>query len=277
MSKPNEAHVALVAEMLGLQSEVNDLIDSTWRVKDYPYLDAVFVEAVECKDHLENWKWWKKSSPITASMLWQCKLELVDIAHFLWAELLRKHIAEGVLLTTPEDLARKALDRYTVEFNLDEDSLDAVLLRGDEHYIQALLAEMHVVFRSLVAAAASGDVWKTLTQFYRIMHYFGMTIEDLHELYMPKNVLNIFRQHANYNGKNKDLPAYIKNWKKVQKIEEADGSIRYEVLEGTVEDNVVLEELVADLKASARVSGSEFNKKMLYDSLKERYMLNHTL
>lgn len=267
-------HVQMVAEMLNLQAEVNDLIDPTWRVKDYPYLDAVFMEAAECKDHLQNWKWWKASAPITASTIWQCKLELVDIAHFLWAELLRKYIAEGVLLSSPEELAKKALERYTVEFNLDEDSLDAVLSRGDDAYIKSLLEEMHNVFRDLIAASAMGDIWKSLVHFYRVMHYFGMTIEDLHALYMPKNVLNIFRQHNNYNGKNKSLPPYVKEWKKVKKLQSSEGVVSFEVVDGTVEDNVVLEELVNELREQAALKGEVLSKAMLYEALVHRYAVN---
>lgn len=270
---PTQAHIQLVVDMLVMQSEINDLIDIDWRRADNPYLDAVMVEAIECKGHLENWKWWKSSKPLSADSLWQARLELVDIAHFIWCEVLKSHmLPSGAYTVSMEEMAKSVLPKYEAEFSLDELTLVAAQEKASAAEMKSLWKEVHVTIRYLTKEASSENLKGVLPHFYRMMHYLDMSLEDLYGFYMPKNALNILRQHYNYQGNREGMAPYAKNWPKVVMTE--DGAFEKVYENGQlvlVEDNEVLAYLVDVLRADAERKGTLLTKATLYAALEACY------
>ena len=66
-----------LAEMMKLQDQFNQVVNPAWKDADYPFHQAICVEAAEAMEHY-GYKWWKRGE----SNLEQTKMELVDIFHF---------------------------------------------------------------------------------------------------------------------------------------------------------------------------------------------------
>ena len=65
-------------DLIQLQIKLNNEIDPNWKKLAEGFATALWVESAELMNHLNTWKWWKKSVPDMK----QAKLELVDMLHF---------------------------------------------------------------------------------------------------------------------------------------------------------------------------------------------------
>lgn len=186
-----------ISAMLRMQDKLNKIIDPNWLTAGYPWHRAMYVEAVEALDHY-GWKWWKASGNYTSG---QIQLELVDIWHFALSNILAIH--EGDF-----EAAAEQITEYFAKLEEDPDA-----------YGEISEVKVHTLFDLLAGSAA---IQRQLNgpAFNMLMKEFNLTWDRVYEIYISKNVLNMFRQANGYKQ-----GTYIKMW--------AD-----------VEDNVVLEQLM---------------------------------
>lgn len=181
---------ALLTEMLNLQDSLNRRVDPEWTTRGNRWTRAIVVEGAEALDHY-GWKWWKKQTPD----LPQVHLELVDIWHFILSFAIENYsspadyIANSIVVTSEK-----------LEF-----------LTG---------TDVRINFETLIASAAVGEV--AFSVFVALMKQTGLTWDRLYQIYLAKNVLNMFRQDHGYKE-----GTYTKNWY-------------------GKEDNVVLERIMKD-------------------------------
>lgn len=183
----NVLSLSQLEDMLTLQEKLNERVHPQWRTMGFAWGRAIAMEAAELMEHI-GWKWWK-AAPETD--LRQIRLELVDIWHFA----LSLFLESGAGPKSIHDYLTKPPFSYEHVSNPCE----------------------------LVDVLMSAANQKTFNgpAFERLMEVFGLNWQTLHELYVAKNVLNLFRQDHGYaNG------TYLKMW-------------------GGREDNVVLAELMA--------------------------------
>ena len=199
----------MLDDMAALQERHNREVAEDWRERGFPYYRALWVECAELLDHY-GWTWWKKQMPDAD----QVKLELVDIWHFGLSMLLRDDIAFGDVVTQLHGTVGAA--RPPDQLRTDVETLALVALRDHAFSVPA---------------------------FIDCMNAMGMTVTDLFESYIGKNVLNNFRQHHGY----------------------AAGS--YRKLWSGREDNEHLMEVLAVLDPAV-----EDFEQQLYAALQERYL-----
>ena len=209
--RPLNDYAAKLTNMAVLQDRHNREVHPEWRTRGYAYYRAVWIECAELLDHF-GWKWWKRQE----ANLEQVRLEVVDIWHFGLSDLLRADAVDEALAA-----------RMTVRSAPSRGGTG----RGD------LRAAVEALALSTLASRAF-DV----DAFVDLMNAVPMSLDELHDAYIGKNVLNSFRQAHGYRD-----GSYVKTW-------------------GGREDNEHLSELAAQLDA-ARPSYAEDLKA----ALEERY------
>ena len=153
-----------IINMLELQDAMNSKVNADWRNAGNEWYRAIWTEAAEMLEHY-GWKWWKKQQPDVM----QVKLEVVDIVHFaLSIRLQQKRSLED----TAELIAR--------DF---EGSMQAEDLRKTIECLALLTLTDQGAHFSFIAG---------------IMKYLDMPFDELYEIYVGKNVLNMFRQDNGY-------------------------------------------------------------------------------
>lgn len=167
-----------------LQDKMNCTVDPAWVESKNDFLLAVAMESAEAIDHLGTWKWWKASS----TDLEQLRLELVDILHFLVSQ---------IILETSGDLLKAAC---VLSAPWDADS---VIVDGKPISYAALTCTGRLKLQM-----ALGSVGRyCLGLFHQIVNDSQMTVNDLFNRYVSKNVLNNFRQAQGYKD-----GSYTKIW-----------------------------------------------------------------
>lgn len=201
-------HQAFVT-MLDLQDRMNRKVHPDWPRQGYEWYRAIWIECAELLEHY-GYKWWKRHSPDRE----QVQLEVIDIWHFgISAALARSgdpELAAASMVDALQGWHREGLDVPAATESLAEYAL------------------------------TQKDF--SVPRFWELMHAAGLDFESLHQRYVGKNVLNLFRQDHGYKE-----GSYVKDW---------DGR----------EDNEHLVELAAALDASAADYGER-----LYTALAERY------
>lgn len=196
--------------MLELQDGLNNKINADWKIKKFPWHRAIWVECAELIDHY-GWKWWKKSSPDIG----QIRLELVDIWHFGLSDILQNNsIDESALIILK--------------------NIENPRSFGDSKFVDLVEEFSGVVIREKRFPIAN---------FFQLINCIGFSNDDLHNIYVSKNILNKFRQENGYKD-----GSYIKIW---------DG----------LEDNQVLE----DVMKNADFSVPNY-ADLIYQELGKRYM-----
>ncbi len=161
-----------LGNMAVLQDRYNREVHPEWRTRGYAYYRAVWIECAELLDHF-GWKWWKRQD----ANLEQVRLEVVDIWHFGLSDLLRAGQLDQALA-----------DRMTAR-SAPAPGAD---LRG---------AAEALALATLRARAFDVDA------FVDLMNAVPMSLDELHDLYIGKNVLNAFRQAHGYRD-----GTYVKTW-----------------------------------------------------------------
>ena len=159
--------------MLELQDAMNSKVNSNWRNAAYEWYRAIWMEAGEMLEHF-GWKWWKKQVPDTM----QVKLEIVDIVHFALSIRL---VQGGSLAAVAADIA---------------DEIANPEATGDIKTTIELLAQQTLMDQGAHFSIIAG-----------VMNHLAMPFDELHEIYVGKNVLNMFRQDNGYKEGH-----YIKTW-----------------------------------------------------------------
>lgn len=202
---------------LHLQNKFNCSVNPDWRKAGYAFRRAMWIEAGELIAHY-GYKWWKNvdAEPDRNQLL----LEAVDIFHFLLSELMIKN-------ETGSDLAKQIIAAFAF-------SKKHVLAPNRTKNDVTETIEDFVVDCILNNSAI-------LVSYCKFCANLGISLEEIVDGYVVKNVLNFFRlEHGYKEG------TYVKMW---------DGK----------EDNIILMEVVAT------TDSKDF--RTLYQALTERYQL----
>lgn len=173
----------IFADMLALQSELNDVALPTWRTSPPDYTLAILSEASELADAI-GWKWWKKDDRLSPL---QARMEVVDIWHFVLSQLLvqqNEHL-----------LFQMAFPDYEAP-SLTDASQQTYVLRHLKSFMSLTL--------SLDGHAPNKDVLRALGI---LTVGVGLNAQDLGHLYICKAALNLFRWSHGYKG-----GTYVKDW-----------------------------------------------------------------
>tara|TARA_B100000953_G_scaffold299109_1_gene297864 strand:+ start:6011 stop:6652 length:642 start_codon:yes stop_codon:yes gene_type:complete len=207
LTNPEEIFAGRLSVMARMQAAHNDEVHPDWRNQGFEYYRAVWVECAELLDHF-GWKWWKKQ----VADIEQVKLEIVDIWHFGLSDLIRDDLVGT-------DLAHEMFQRAAN--------------KSDGKFRQAV---------ETLAARALVDPKFHVASFIDVLNALPMSLDELFEKYIGKNVLNRFRQAHGYKA-----GSYQKVW------------------QGR-EDNVHLSELLVELNPLS----DSFVEELL-DALERRY------
>ena len=220
-----------IKTMLTLQQELNDNTNGKgWESglsKNNKIIDwrrCIYLEAAEFIESYP-WKHWKN---IDAKPDYEnIKIEAVDIWHFVMSEALRVYAIERK--GSIEELASAiSSQRAFEEFKTGKKA------KLESHYDEIALVEEFV--KSLFC---DEPIESLVAKFFTVASVAGLDLDELYQLYIGKNILNAFRQDHGYKD-----GSYIKIW-------------------GDVEDNVVMQEILADNK--------DITPKELYDKLELSY------
>lgn len=163
--------------MLTLQDSLNRHINPAWVTAGYEWYRAIWVECAELMDHY-GWKWWKSQEHDRD----QIRLELIDIWHFgLSAELVQH---QGNI--------QQAAERMLSELEQD--------------HVPSPASD----FKDAVDQLASHALTRHSLQlpvFLQLLGEMDTSFDDLHRIYVGKNVLNRFRQDHGYKD-----GSYRKQW-----------------------------------------------------------------
>lgn len=153
-----------IINMLALQDEMNSKVNPEWRSAGNEWYRAIWIEASEMLDHY-GWKWWKHQEPD----IMQVKLEVVDIVHF----------ALSIRLEQDDSVEQAA----------------ATIVEGFENPMQAEDIRKTIECLALLTLTDQGAHFNFIAG---IMKYLDMPFDELYEIYVGKNVLNMFRQDNGY-------------------------------------------------------------------------------
>ena len=206
-----DLHRAQLRNMATLQDRHNRQVHAEWRDQGYEYYRAVWIECAELLDHI-GWKWWRRQQPDIE----QTRLEVVDIWHFGLSDLLRANAVNDALA-----------DRMAERANASESA--------DQR------ADLRAAVETLALATLTHQSFD-IEAFVDVMNALPMRLDELHDIYVGKNVLNAFRQDHGYRD-----GSYVKIW---------NGR----------EDNAHLAEIAAGLDVSQSSYADD-----LYAALEARY------
>ena len=153
-----------IINMLELQDSMNSKVNQDWRSAGNEWYRAIWMEASEMLEHY-GWKWWKKQEP----EIMQVKLEVVDIVHFALS--------------------------IRLEQNQSIDDAAELIARDFENFMQAEDIRKSIECLALLTLTDQGAHFTFIAG---IMKYLDMTFDELYEIYVGKNVLNMFRQDHGY-------------------------------------------------------------------------------
>jgi dimeric dUTPase (all-alpha-NTP-PPase superfamily) len=166
-----------IITMLELQDAMNSKVNADWRNAGYEWYRAIWMESSEMLEHY-GWKWWKKQQ----AEVMQVKLEVVDIVHF----------ALSIRLVQCDEQGR-AVDKIAEAIASDFANPYATI---DIKTSIELLAKQTLIDKGAHFSIIAG-----------VMKHLSMSFDELYEIYVGKNVLNMFRQDNGYKEGH-----YIKNW-----------------------------------------------------------------
>ncbi len=153
-----------IINMLELQDAMNSKVNAEWRSAGNEWYRAIWMESSEMLEHY-GWKWWKKQQPDVM----QVKLEVVDIVHFALS--------------------------IRLEQNMSLDDTAELIATDFENSMQAEDVRKTIECLALLTLTDQGAHFTFIAG---IMKYLDMSFDELYEIYVGKNVLNMFRQDNGY-------------------------------------------------------------------------------
>ena len=209
MDKLSQKEHNLAAKFLSVQNELNMKLSPEWTTKGWAYPDAMMVEAVEAYNHL-NWEWWRA---VGRPVDWdQVKLEIVDVAHFLFSEIIAEGYSEDFTRTVAEEI------RYEKDYEIDpEPSLDRVKI-SIKAFTRAILIYENAKAQKAEKTEKGMALFSALDIFLAIVWNLGLTIPQFFTLFIGKVCLNQLRwkngyKKGIYGAQDVSTPEmYIKTW-----------------------------------------------------------------
>jgi dimeric dUTPase (all-alpha-NTP-PPase superfamily) len=162
-----------IISMLALQDGMNSKVNPAWREAGNEWYRAIWMESSEMLEHY-GWKWWKKQKPDVM----QVKLEVVDIVHFA----LSIRLEQGAAL-------EQTAAAIAAEFSNP-------VVSDDIKTTIEWLAKQTLIDQGAHFSIIAG-----------VMQHLDMAFDELYEIYVGKNVLNMFRQDHGYKE-----GTYLKIW-----------------------------------------------------------------
>ena len=160
--------------MLALQDAMNTKVNPDWRTAGNEWYRAIWMESSEMLEHY-GWKWWKQQD----ADIMQVKLEVVDIVHFALSIRLEQSQIEPAQMEQAQSL---------------EDT--AALIAADfENSMQAEDIRKTIECLALLTLSDQGAHFTFIAG---IMRFLDMEFDELYQIYVGKNVLNMFRQDNGY-------------------------------------------------------------------------------
>ncbi len=153
-----------IINMLELQDAMNSKVNAEWRSAGNEWYRAIWMESSEMLEHY-GWKWWKKQQPDVM----QVKLEVVHIVHFALS--------------------------IRLEQNMSLDDTAELIATDFENSMQAEDVRKTIECLALLTLTDQGAHFTFIAG---IMKYLDMSFDELYEIYVGKNVLNMFRQDNGY-------------------------------------------------------------------------------
>lgn len=153
-----------IINMLELQDAMNCKVNADWRNAGNEWYRAIWMESSEMLEHY-GWKWWKKQE----ADIMQVKLEVVDIVHFALS--------------------------IRLEQNQSLEDTAALIVSDYENLMQAEDIRKTIECLALLTLTDQGAHFTFIAG---IMKYLDMPFDELYEIYVGKNVLNMFRQDNGY-------------------------------------------------------------------------------
>lgn len=181
---------AKIRTMCRLQDELNTVIDGEfWYRNNKNWLRAVWKEASEILDHV-GWKWWSRQN----FNVDQIHLELIDIWHFALSYKLNVNL--NIEFTKNE--AYDAVAYYLAEIFHDEEVRFREFCpdEGSRIFTSEELLGATENFINIILTTKSFPA----DHFFRLGFMYQLDINKVYELYVRKNVLNIFRQKHGYKS-----------------------------------------------------------------------------
>ena len=152
---------------------MNSKVNPAWREAGNEWYRAIWMESSEMLEHY-GWKWWKKQKPDVM----QVKLEVVDIVHFA----LSIRLEQGAAL-------EQTAAAIAAEFSNP-------VVSDDIKTTIEWLAKQTLIDQGAHFSIIAG-----------VMQHLDMAFDELYEIYVGKNVLNMFRQDHGYKE-----GTYLKIW-----------------------------------------------------------------
>lgn len=193
-----------IKNMLLLQKELNDSTNGVgWESginkygKEIDWKRCIYIECVELIDNYP-WKHWKEinKQPDLESI----QLEVVDIWHFI--------LSYALSLKSIEEIVKE---------------ISSIEVKYTQKNFYEKVKEIEELIKKLFLDKPLIEI---VESFFIILYDSKLTLDELYELYIGKNILNKFRQNNGYKEGN-----YIKIW---------NGK----------EDNTILQELLRDKNLS---------------------------
>ena len=166
-----------------LQDQLNSSTTPNWKESENDYLRAAWMESAELLDSF-GYKWWKHTTPDFDN----CRVELIDILHFLISESIRFGVDTSELLEVYEE---------TVDYK------EELGLMSEEDII--------LTIEDLVVSCITGETRSAFICLFELLFIFDMDLDSAYLLYLGKRSLNMFRiRHGYQDG------SYIKKWNGVE-------------------------------------------------------------
>jgi dimeric dUTPase (all-alpha-NTP-PPase superfamily) len=165
---------SIYAEITQLQKTTNDITKADWMENPPPYLRAAMMETVECIDHINSWKWWKKNQADFGN----AAMEMVDVLHFVISQELVSHECDV-------DVVGGFIEAQLTEHD-----------NGASTEAQRDYVNINDVMENL----AGGFIQRNINykQFMQVVNFCGLDANKLCLWYLGKNALNNFRQANGY-------------------------------------------------------------------------------
>lgn len=212
---------AYIIKMLQLQDRLNREVHPEWIKQDFNWSRAIYVESVELLEHV-GWKWWKKQE----LNLKQAQLELVDIWHFILSNALVE--ADGNI--------QKATLALVEEWDITLDKVVVMAGSGEPSSVANFDLQRQIEMFGAMAGVSGVII---LPLFRHICERLELSDSGLFEIYVTKNVLNLFRQANGYK-----TGQYKKSW-----FGQEDNEVLMEIVMNMPELLLAPDELMAQLKA----------------------------
>lgn len=254
--------LSLLTDIVATQEETNNSLDPNWRSANYNFRLAASQELSELIDQLP-WKWWKSPNQVDLD---QVHLEVIDITHFIIADLL-------IYFKEPELVAKIILDAQLLHRQLlTEKTLKKAVSDVEAAYYQGFNASKMTEqdkYKSLITQTYKlhGRLLNCSTIYLpdvliELLELYELDLNDLAKIFFSKNTLNLFRYKNGFRE-----GTYTKNWVQVPfAYHQSINGTKFAVYE----DNVVLQSIV-DGPLAGYDWGRKETRKLLYEMLEDKY------